>query len=827
VADTIRGTDGADFLTGTTSDDVLVGGEGDDRLRGMGGDDLLQGGAGRDVLEGGIGSDILEGNEGDDDLEGGPGQDYLFGDEGDDALRGGDGPDVIEGGPGTDEISGGPGDDTADGGEGDDLLRGGDGADLLDGGDGDDVLFGDAGADDLSGGDGEEVIEGGDDDDVIMGGDGADDLAGGAGNDALLGGDGADVIRGGPGDDDVGGGDGPDVLFGDAGDDLLNGSGGADQLFGGPGDDTLLDDLGDDYLDGGPGGDRLQSGSGEDRLDGGPGNDQLDPGLNTDHVRGGPGDDVVILVAGDVDEGRIEVIEGGSGADTLLLDGFGPQYISEMTERPHAASDSTPGPEFTFTVTDPSTSGLYQVSQMEVVRYVTRLPVAEWGGETRAVILNPSPSTVAELELDFVGGDGQSLLHEPGDSVAEWAALSVAPQGVVEFTGETFGISGAAVVRIRSNTPVSAVVVGELADLGRLGYGNVSRQHRASGLLDFDREAGTSMTLVLATDGVDRKIQVMLVPATGGEIDSEEVEVPGGGSTLIDIGELFPSLTKFEGSVRVVGGPVHGLTIQTGPGGLAATSFPLGDGARRGPPNGPPQTPREDVAPLYFPGAVSPDRGAVLTLFHYAPPATEGSVELRGDDGEPVTIRLAGGESEDELQFALANGARSVFEIDAAPQPSSLRIQSESGMVGAVLLQDYGSSGAVRRGPAVVGDDLIVPVAGPDLGADVRIDIQSLDENSAVRLTLRDAEGEEVGSGQVTLQIPALGTAGGNLAELFPEVDTDGFMGSLGITSSSLVAVSVVHLLPAEGSGFELPVEVIMRRNSPFAPPRRGSATRQ
>ena len=131
--------------------------------------------------------------------------------------------------------------------------------------------------------------------------------------------------------------------------------------------------------------------------------------------------------------------------------------------------------------------------------------------------------------------------------------------------------------------------------------------------------------------------------------------------------------------------------------------------------------------------------------------------------------------------------------------------------MGAVLRQDYGNSGAVRRGPAVVGDDLMVPIAGPDQGRDVRIDLHSLDEDADIRLTLWDTGGEEVRSGRVRLRISAMGTASNNLAALFPDVDTDGFLGSLGITSSAPVAVSVVHLLPPERSGFELPVRSVER----------------
>jgi hypothetical protein len=210
---------------------------------------------------------------------------------------------------------------------------------------------------------------------------------------------------------------------------------------------------------------------------------------------------------------------------------------------------------------------------------------------------------------------------------------------------------------------------------------------------------------------------------------------------------------------------------------------------------------------------VTAERGATLTLFDPAiPRAARGMVKLLGENGEAVTIRLADGESEDSLAYGGGREApdQTRFEIAAASDPSSLRIEHSWGG-GAVLLQDFGPSGAVRRGPAVVGDDLMVPIAGPDQGRDVRIDLHSLDEDADIQLTLRNAEGEEVRSGRARLRISAMGTAANNLAELFPDVDTDGFLGSLGITSSSTVAVSVVHLLPAERSGFELPVRPVER----------------
>ncbi|MCH7569875.1 MAG: hypothetical protein IH919_04805, partial [Deltaproteobacteria bacterium] len=96
------------------------------------------------------------------------------------------------------------------------------------------------------------------------------------------------------------------------------------------------------------------------------------------------------------------------------------------------------------------------------------------------------------------------------------------------------------------------------------------------------------------------------------------------------------------------GGPVHGVTIQIGPGDLPAMSFPLWEGARQRNPSGPAQ--------IYFPGAVSAERGATLALFdHMNPRLTRGIVELRGENGEAVTIGLAGGESRDSIEFGLAS----------------------------------------------------------------------------------------------------------------------------------------------------------------------------
>ncbi len=185
-----------------------------------------------------------------------------------------------------------------------------------------DTLRGGPGDDELRGGPGSDLIDG-------LGGD--DRLFGEDGDDLLLGQDGADLLDGGAGDDDLSGGIGNDVLQGGDGADVLQGSDGDDQLSGGPGADWLFGEAGDDVLRGGPGDDVLEGGEGRDHMEGGSGNDIMEGGDGDDVMRGGAGDDTMdggdgdnILYGGDGNDyltGRDDgnhILIGGDGDDTLI-----------------------------------------------------------------------------------------------------------------------------------------------------------------------------------------------------------------------------------------------------------------------------------------------------------------------------------------------------------------------------------------------------------------------------------------------------------------------------------------------------------------------------
>jgi Ca2+-binding RTX toxin-like protein len=204
----IQGDAGDDTVTGGGKADTLGGGDGDDRVVGAQGNDVMSGGAGNDVLvwNNGDGSDTMDGDAGNDEIEvngsANAGDEFTIapGNNGRTkfdrvnlvpftldtlaermTVSGLGGNDKATGAPGLAgrillTLNGNAGTDTLTGGDGADRISGGEAADVLDGGAGDDNISGDRGTDQMGGGAGDDVLEwnNGDGSDVATGGDGAD-----------------------------------------------------------------------------------------------------------------------------------------------------------------------------------------------------------------------------------------------------------------------------------------------------------------------------------------------------------------------------------------------------------------------------------------------------------------------------------------------------------------------------------------------------------------------------------------------------------------------------------------------------------------------------
>lgn len=112
-----------------------------------------------------------------------------------------------------------------------------------------------------------------------------------------------------------------DALTGTRSVDTIHGLGGNDTISGLGGNDALFGDAGNDWLWGGTGNDALTGGLGADTLAGGFGNDTMSGGAGNDIFRIGPTnqlEDVYTLTP--VETGR-DMIDGGTGRDTLIVDG--------------------------------------------------------------------------------------------------------------------------------------------------------------------------------------------------------------------------------------------------------------------------------------------------------------------------------------------------------------------------------------------------------------------------------------------------------------------------------------------------------------------------
>ncbi len=379
----IEGNGGADSLYGTGFADTLFGGDDADLLVGHAGNDYGDAGAGGAVMDGGTGNDTLVGGAGNDGLVGREGGDSLNGAGGDDSMVGGDGADTFVGGEGNDTFRGqGDGPDAAYGGAGDDLLELGNGGGVISSGAGNNTLRGGTGNDmALSDGVGADVFEdAGAGDDfwflyggasgswdagsgndfliayrdrmVVLAGDGhdtmfsvgADSMQGGAGNDfygdrgsapAIPSASSHDIFDAGEGDDWMFDGEGNDTMLAGAGNDLM-GSRIVITLSNVPSPDVSGDALvfpshtggtsfffapgGDDSMDGGAGNDSMEGDAGNDTFDGGTGNDEFRPGEGADSFLGGDGDDLVAVV---VRTAMADTLEGGAGADRLVVTGGG------------------------------------------------------------------------------------------------------------------------------------------------------------------------------------------------------------------------------------------------------------------------------------------------------------------------------------------------------------------------------------------------------------------------------------------------------------------------------------------------------------------------
>ncbi|HUQ91348.1 MAG TPA: calcium-binding protein [Bryobacteraceae bacterium] len=811
--DRIDGGKGEDVLNGGAGNDILYGGEGNDWLIGGEGNDNLFGGSGSDRLDGGLGEDVLEGGPGDDFLEGGPGKDTMFGDDGDDWHSGGAGDDVLEGGPGNDtllggdgndELDGGAGDDRILGGEGDDWLKGEAGNDILEGGPGNDRLEGQDGRDHMEGGPGDDFLDGGDDADILLGGDGKDllrggdgddYLEGGPGNDMLYGGDGNDHLEGGVGDDVLEGNDGDDFLSGGIGNDRILGGEGNDTLFGGPGDDMLFGDIGDDILEGGPGDDQLFGGDGNDMLRGGPGNDRLQGGRGAGIVLGGEGNDTILVSAGDVPQDAEEIIDGGPGQDTLILDGFAASLIS-----------GSPGTSSPFTIRDPLTGGSYRVSNVERIRYVHEFTYLSTGAQagSRLLLANPSSKLIATGHVDFVASSGKPL-EIPVDGGAPKSRLEfkLEPLAVVEFHTAASGPAVTGRARLEADQPLTGAVSFSAANLGSATLGPKPLTDAFALPVIRERGSGISTSVFVYNGDTGGFYELSLRRPAGAPLLETDLTTPAGSLLRRNVEELFPEIEDFRGTLWMSGASLGAFgVLKNGNRATILPAVPVGafalgnqalQAAAAAAQAGAPAPPGRE---LHFP-LVTAATGASSTLFLInASPVrrAKGRLEFFGPDGKPMAGAMEG-ESSAGVDFDLGLGGSVTYRTVPGTSAASARLRMAVGAVEAVQLYSIEGGPSVGLSPSGSYKAFLAPVRRQADGSiQTRITVHSIDRAAELRFTLRDSRGRPVAGGTATAGLTANGSVSRTIDELFPQVPSADLVGTLAVTADGEASVSAVVL---------------------------------
>ena len=208
------------------------------------------------------------------------------------------------------------------------------------------------------------------------------------------------------------GGDGNDTLTGGSSNDRLSGQDGNDSLFGGAGNDALSGGAGNDFISGGAGNDTLVGGSGNDFLDG-------DQGADIGIL--GAGDDVFRWDQGD----GSDKVEGGSGLDEMLFNGFGAaEQFTLSAEGDHALFTRVQG------------NIIMDLHDLE------QITVNALGGADTITINDPSGTGITDIDINLgVGGIGDGAADTI--FINSGADVTVVDHGNGDLT--ILGLSGATV----------------------------------------------------------------------------------------------------------------------------------------------------------------------------------------------------------------------------------------------------------------------------------------------------------------------------------------------------------------------------------------------
>jgi hypothetical protein len=718
---------------------------------------------------------VIEGTDEDERLNGGDADDWVFGRKGNDVIVGGRGRDVVDAGEGDDTVDGGADNDILDGGPGADTIRGGDGDDTIEGNDDDDFIDGGGGNDDADGGDGNDALRGGPGADVLAGGDGDDSLSGLAGNDQLSGNDGIDSILGGAGNDRIAGGDGDDTALGEAGDDIIDGGQGDDSLKGGAGNDILTGSWGADALDGGLEHDTLFGGDGRDVVTGGSGSDLLFGGSGADVVNGGDGDDIIVIRAGDVPSGEIELADGAGGADLLTLVGFTPRDLSSTGD-----------------LVDPITGGTYRVVSVERIQHTHSIPHVglDPARSTSLLFVNPSATETASGRLVVQGSEGMPIT--PRADALKNGVFTIPPLGAAVV--DLFAPEAAtdASLQVFANVPLAVTAQTVSSALGPFSASETPLIDGAMVPMSDDAGGGTGMLIM--NGPLRSRVKFTIYSPAGVELEccSSVVELAPYAQRTVWVRDLFPRLGIFQGTVSVEtgadrpqeGGPIAIVALQRRGDSIAA-SVPVRIG------------PSSVAGPLMLSSVTTGgDAPSAIALVNPSFSArVHGTLAFFDQQGRPwpVVVNRQSAATTTTVDLGPRGSVVLTLAGGGPAQTGFARLETTEGTVGG-LVRTAGAATVADSTPATAATAFVVPcLRDRATGVTTELTITSTGPAATIQFALHDQAGAQVPGGAAQIRVPTNGQTVRSFDELFPNVKAADLRGTIVATSDQRVWTTVTR----------------------------------
>ena len=362
------------------------------------------------------------------------------------------------------------------------------------------------------------------------------------------------------------------------------------------------------------------------------------------------------------------------------------------------------------------------------------------------------------------------------------------------MTGPEGVVSGA--VQVLVDQPLAGITQAAFPGSGVAAVGESRLGDRFVMPLVEDEAAGLSTGVAIFNGDLDGVRLIMYGPGgADDEIAIEHIGVPAGGHRVVFVRELFPGFSTFQGTLTVEAGfaraqekgQLAAIGLQRGPNPNQLTTLPMilvGPSA--------PET-------LHFARFVSGgDTASALFLINPSPAArATGTLTFFGENGDGWSVAVNGLSPAASVPVDLPPLGSAVFATAAEGglEVGSARVTITEGVIGGVL-RYASSTGTVTVGSSSASTSLVSPVTRD---AETRVNTEATfsSTGSAVTLTLelRDASGTRIPGGTAQLRLPANGHVTGTIDALFPDADTNSFLGVLTARSEGgTVAATVVQI---------------------------------